>query len=238
MQRDIRKLGQEEAEDWIISYADLVTVLLCFFILFFSETIDSSSDEVIEAIAKVFTIEASAADSPVKEGSSHQISRDEARMLASIESGIERQAFGLEEFSLKYGIERKRRELLIRIWEQNFFELGGWQLTKNGREVLHRIAGQLLPYNAKVHIVIEAHTDSIPPRKNEHYLNNVSLSALRASTAMNVFLEQDFDEQYLSVAGLGSSKVLHKDIDENGNYLFENAALNRRVEIRVLPLEF
>ncbi len=229
--------SEDALEDWIISYADLVTILLCFFILFFSETVKNSSDEVIEAIAKVFTTESVGKADPTNAMSSHQISRDNAKMLASIESGFDTKMKGLEEFSLNYGIERKRKELLIRIWGSNFFKSGSWELTSEGSQTLEVLSEQLKIYNKKVNIVIEAHTDSISPKGTKSFLNNLELSSLRATSAANSLILSGFDENFLQTLGLGASRPLHKEVDIDGMFLSEKAALNRRVEIRILPLE-
>ena len=230
-----RRPGASEAdsEDWVISYADLVTVLLCFFILFFS---DASEDAVLEEIAEIFTVEEDKFEDKPTTGASYRLSRDEAKMMAHIESRIENEIFGLEQYSVEFGFERNRNELVLRILEKNFFEMGNWDLTRVGRKILRQISEQLMPFNERMNLTIEAHTDSIPVQPNQHFLNNLSLSALRASTAANVLLKEGLSEQHIFVKGYGSTMLLFQD-QIDGKILPDQASRNRRIEIRIWPLE-
>lgn len=228
---------REIEEDWIVSYADIVTLLLCFFILFFSETVKNSSDQVIEAIAKVFTTETAAGATQDKVQGAHQVSQKQSQMLSSIESGFENKMKGLDAQTLQYGVERKRKELLIRLWEQDFYQRGSWVLTEKGATVLAEIANVIKPFENKVRIIMEAHTDSSPVTPNSRYSSNLELSAKRAIEAAKIMIAQGYSESHVFVSGLGASKPLHNDLNPDGSWNAEAAAKNRRIEIRLTPLD-
>jgi hypothetical protein len=108
---DIEMSRSERGEEWLISYSDLVTVLLCFFILFFvikarqqekvfKETLTAEKqDEVIKAVGK------------------------------SMESTTLRQ---------HYDMERLHQHVLIKVRKPHLFE--GKQLSLEGKYHLANIA--------------------------------------------------------------------------------------------------
>jgi chemotaxis protein MotB len=224
--------NEEDSEDWIVSFADLVTVLLCFFILYFT---DPTEKQIIQDIVEIFKTGDKEVEEIPRTGASLQLSRKDAEMLSSIETGAIDLTKGIEKYGIDFALVRERTELVLRLGDSNMFNIGKFDVTPQGRKVLFSIADKLKPHANKINVIIEAHTDSSPVVGSKNYINNMSLSAIRAASAGNVFIEAGFDENMVFVTGFGASKLLVKDRDDNGEFLPNKAIKNRRIEIRIVP---
>jgi len=222
--RGSAKKNKEAFGPWIVSYADTVTLLLCFFVIFYAEQKkpDESSAliEITESIQSEFssaTSNSSETDSdPSKQSSS--LTKEESDKLHLVGSV-------------------KKDEVLIRLYAKDFFELGRYEFKDEGKKILSKFAKVFKPYQDKIFIQFEGHTDSLKVKKNALYKSNIGLSSLRASEAALVFLQEDFQESRLRALGLGSSAPLTQDRQPSSEgasvYLPEEGRLNRRVEIRI-----
>lgn len=209
---------------WIVSYADTVTLLLCFFIIFYAEEKKRSENEIILEITE--SIER---DNRVEE-------RQVKATIESISSKVRSGFTDAELEKLEFAKEKKDQEVVIRLYEKDFFEVGDFNLKKDGRILIDKIAGVLKPYQDKILIRVEGHTDSLKVSKSAFYKTNLNLSSLRASEAAQIFLDKEVDESRLRVLGFGSSRPLANDrtpSSQGFKYIPENAKKNRRVELRI-----
>lgn len=227
----------EEAEEWMMSYGDLMTLLLCFFIIFFAEY-KNQSDEVLKMeLGKTFN---EVQDMKEEDGEKQ---RARALMLSQIELQVREEMDLLDVPDVNMGIHRHRKEVLLRLYESDFFHIGSYNLKPNGRRVLNRVAELLSPFQDKVIIKVEGHSDSLPVNPFSSYQTNLNLSSLRASHAANVLISHNINESRLRVVGFGSAKQLVPDrlpaSDEGavGKYIPENGLKNRRIEIRIQIME-
>lgn len=227
----------DEAEEWMTSYSDLISLLLCFFILFFAEYKKQADATLMLELGKTFT---EVQDMKEENGEKQ---RAKAQMLSQIESQMREEMQLLDVPDLNMGIHRHRKEVLLRLYESDFFHIGSYNLKPTGRKVLNRVAELLGPYQDKVIIKVEGHSDSLPVNPFSAYQTNLNLSSLRASYAANVLIGNSIHESRLRVVGFGSAKQLVPDrlpaSDEGvtGKYIPENGLKNRRIEIRIQIME-
>ena len=223
----------DDSNEWIMSYADTVTLLLCFFIIFFAENAKKADDNVLLDLSKKMQVETD------KESTSEEDAekgRKRAEMLSKIESEVRAELAQFEVENVKMGIQRRRKEILLRLYERDFFHIGSYNLKTNGKKVLEGVASLLQPYQERVLIKVEGHSDSLPVNPFSPYKTNLNLSSLRASQAANVLIANQFSESKIRVVGYGSARPLVSDrapANEGGSYIPAKGLKNRRIEVRV-----
>ncbi|MGH1467263.1 MAG: OmpA/MotB family protein [Bdellovibrionales bacterium] len=223
--------GDEDANAWIMSYADTVTLLLCFFIIFFAEQSKKADQDVLIELGR--DMKKSQGDSAEDEGKN----RMRAQMLSKIESEVRSELAQFEVKKVNLGINRRRKEILLRLYERDFFHIGSFNLKPNGYNVLEGVAELLKPYQDKILIKVEGHSDSLAVNPMSPYKTNLNLSSLRASQAANVLILNQLSESKIRVVGYGSARPLVNDRSPAGEgkfkYIPEKGLKNRRIEVRI-----
>jgi chemotaxis protein MotB len=220
----------ENLERWLITYADLITLLLAFFIMMytFSKQDSQKYQELTGHLKTIFTGHSGitgkgngASGAPV----------DTQGHLAMMENGdVKRQLedeikglIGSEEMKKNISVLSDERGIVIRILDKAFFDEGKADLKERARKALDRI----LPVVRKInnHIRIEGHTDDIPIKTSE-FKSNWELSVRRATEVVRYFVERyDFPPQRISAVGYAEYRpVMSNDTPDN-------RAMNRRIEI-------
>ncbi|MGH1467252.1 MAG: OmpA/MotB family protein [Bdellovibrionales bacterium] len=236
--KKLLKVNSSDEGEWIMSYADTVTLLLCFFVIFFSQSKiigDDKKGEQKQAqmISKIKRELASIEKEKVKKKEKIEKAKKlKARLVVIFKK---QNLKGVE-------IKQKENEVIVRLSEKEFFNVGSYKLIKNGEGSLNKIASSLKALNEEFDIYVEGHTDSKPVKGSVHYRSNLGLSSLRASTAAEVLISFGLDKRRVRVMGYGDSKPLAKDrvIASEGKevkYLEEESKLNRRVEVRLVYQE-
>lgn len=150
-------------------------------------------------------------------------------------SRMENQASDLEkqlEDEIKKGEIRLKKyhdRIIINIDDRISFDSGQSELKKTFLPTLDKISKILADY-PEYYIVIEGHTDDIPI-KTVKFRNNWQLSTERALSVLDVLLKNSsLDPRRFSAAGYGEYRPIVP------NDTKENRALNRRVDIVVIPI--
>lgn len=117
--------------------------------------------------------------------------------------------------------------ILLRLPSDILFSSGSVRLSKQGKQDLFEIAKvlNLTPHNR---FQIEGHTDSTPV-KGGLYKSNWHLGYGRAMSVLKVFQASGIDEARISAASFGE---FQPRVDNNTH---QNKALNRRIEIVMIP---
>jgi chemotaxis protein MotB len=125
-------------------------------------------------------------------------------------------------------VERLREGLRVNLADEIVFPPGSARLDAAGRKVLQDVAGRLrdAPYSVEV----QGHTDDQKTRGGA-FPTNWELAAARAAAVARVLEEEHVDPTRLSVVSFGEYQPLVP------NDTPENRARNRRIELRLLPLE-
>ncbi|MBN1500382.1 MAG: OmpA family protein [Spirochaetes bacterium] len=153
--------------------------------------------------------------------------KEELERLSSQADELEKQL----EAEIKAGeirLKRYHNKLIINIDDQISFDSGSDTLKKEVMKALDKIASILQEY-PEYQIIIEGHTDNIPI-KSSRFADNWQLSTGRALSVLRYILKNTkLDQRRFSAAGYGEFQPIV------ANDTKENRALNRRVDIVVIP---
>ncbi len=212
---------------WMATFADMMTLLLCFFILLLSfATMDivkfrDAMGSVQEALGVQFEHDGAfeaIASSPLQTDPYEEavgIGEDRA-LLDELNSAIEEEGLEGEVSAAIDG-----RGVIVRINGQVLYPRGDAALKGESSPILSRIAG--LAKGTSHRLMIEGHTDDLPIR-TARFPSNWELSTARAIAAMRFFVEQDVDAERVGVAGYADLRPIQPNDSE------VNRAANRRVE--------
>ena len=186
----IRKPEAIDAEgSWAISYGDMITVLLAFFVMFFSVDFKKEKEEVIN------------------------ISLIEALLTEKSKAKV---SFGnqeiLEGLSQENAIEVKQLDndnVLVFYRGESFFASGGTWIFPDKISTLKDFSTRVMPFLGEYKIVIQAYTDNTPVSPGRRYRDNTELAVLRSVAIMRVLLAEGIDSDRIEVTGKG---ILNKQI--------------------------
>jgi chemotaxis protein MotB len=223
---------EEGAPAWVVTFGDLMSLLLCFFVLLlsFSEMDRNKYRIVSGAMKNAFGIQRK---KPVFESPRGQkmISKefDQAIVLIKVQDIIDPIKQELEddfqEFKTSIEIAVEEEEITIRMMGEATFDTGRAVLKKNFAPLLLKI-GEVLS-KTKGEIIIAGHTDNIPLNGGP-YRSNLGLSMARAGSVAEYLLKStSIDPKRLSTMGFGEYRPLES------NDTVQGRQKNRRVEIIV-----
>jgi chemotaxis protein MotB len=220
---------QENLERWLLTYADLITLLLAFFIVMYSMSqIDAKKfGKMTQALAGVLRGGSSVLRFPEEsDRTGHGLLK--LGNLRMIQQKIEDQFRG---FGTKGEIETEitERGLVIHIMESVLFREGSAKLEAKAVDVLDRISEVIK--DRPNHVRIEGHTDD-RPINTVLFPSNWELSAARATEVVRYYIENHaFEPDKVSALGYGEFRPIRP------NNSIENRAQNRRVDVVVLTME-
>lgn len=233
------------APAYMATYGDMMTLLLCFFVLLFAmSSVDSAkfkafidsysgSTGILEG-GDVILSEQGMLGSGVKQFPNSPVTsvKNQEMYLKNKElQGVKNQ---IEEFiyaeklDSKVGVEQKGDGIVIRFADALLFESGKAVLKKEAIKVLDILAEELKSYIGQGYrLSFEGHTDNVPIR-NAQFPSNWELSASRAIAVAKFFIgEKGFVPGTISAEGFGE----YMPIADNATA--EGRAMNRRVEIKL-----
>lgn len=237
-----RQLNKEESQSgapaWMTTFADMTTLLLCFFVLLFSfSTIDVQK---FQALIQSFQGSIGILDSGT-------VIEPNDLILDSIENGFmagqeqEMEDFiklqeVLEEYLESYDLDsdvlvtQEDVGLILRFKDNVLFDSGKADLKPRSKEILEDISKFLQsPEFIKKSIRIEGHTDTVKVIPNLLYPTNWELSTGRASNVTRYLIEElGLAPERFSIAGYGEYHPIAP------NDTAENKSKNRRVDIVIL----
>lgn len=252
---------KEKIDDsWLLPYADILTLLLALFIVLFAMSeVDSKK---FERLAQIFQWEfmkdsrmtddgdniqskdlsaESMEDSDANKGKedvdredkqalakeSTEESIQEYQKLLAIQERIEAYIL-LNSLSDTLGTKLTGEGLLITVRTDVTFDSGSAKVSETGRQIAEEIAN-FLHTDPPHEVVINGHADDRAIH-NEEYASNWELSSMRAVQFLYVLLDYaDLDPKWFSARGYGEYQPIVPNTSE------ENRAMNRRVEVLILP---
>jgi chemotaxis protein MotB len=234
MDEDIQamELAEEEgAPAWVVTFGDLMSLLLCFFVLMlsFSEMDRNKYRVVSGSMREAFGIQRKL---PVFESPKGQkmIAREFDQAIAS--ARIEEEIVDPLRMELKgkfkdledlVEIELTEKLVTIRLMREATFDTGKADIRHQFKPLLKKI-GSLIG-KAPGDIIIAGHTDNVPLRGGR-FRSNLGLSSARAGSVAEYLLNHtEIKPEKLSTMGFGEFRPLAP----NGTP--EGRQRNRRVEI-------
>jgi chemotaxis protein MotB len=224
------------APKWMATFGDLMSLLLCFFVLLlsFSELDRQKYKQVAGSMEKAFGMQR---QKNVSESPRHGLKIiakdfDQPAIATRIKKYIGRE---LEEnFDELYGkiendieIDADKDQLVIRLMGESTFDSGKADIKPELQPLIQRI-GQILAKEATSGgIIIAGHTDNVPVRGGP-FQTNLKLSIARAATVAQFLLDHTgIAPKRLSTMGFGKYRPIAENDSESGR------RKNRRVEIIV-----
>lgn len=229
-----RKRKEEEppagAPAWMATYSDMMTLLLCFFVLLFSfatldvqkfqaiahsmsgslGVLDSGITVNLEPLVTSFP-----SDSPVEEA-------EEFRII------YEQMSEYIKENNLEASITLRldERGLLVTFLDDVLFDSGKADLKPKAREIINKVA-EIIRRNNK-NVRVEGHTDNVPIN-TFRFPSNWELSTTRAVNVVKYLIEENgMEAKRMSASGYSDQHP----VDDNNTK--EGRQKNRRVDMVIL----
>ena len=226
----------EGTPDWMVTYGDMTTLLLTFFVMMFT-TAEIDGYELRMILAAFQGLGTMQAGNTLQAGNLAELGNT-VMSLPSQESGrmldkARKKAVALfqpEIKTKKVRIKEDERGLVITLAGDTFFPSGSAELDiAESRGLLERISRLLRSEElAGRKFRIEGHTDDIATDPGGEYPTNWELSTARAVSVLKYLMEFGVPEDRFQVAGFADTVPLAS------NETAEGRAYNRRVDIVIL----
>ncbi len=216
---------------WLVTYADLMTILLVFFILLYTlaffekekfrhavETIKVQIEEDENLIGLMELME-------IPETEDTQITIEDITGLHSREKSlVENITRFVQSSKQKQNISSRvlKGKIIVSIKGKALFNSGSASLNRTAISIFDDIIQILYDY-PEYNINIKGHTDNVPI-STTIFPSNWELSAVRATTVLKYLISKGITPQRLTATGYGDVMPLVPNDSE------ENRAKNRRVE--------
>lgn len=205
------------AMGWLTSYADMMTLIACFFILMMAfANYDPAG----------FTRK-------TKEVSKH-FNRDRFKSNETKLTQIQEEIAMHPELKKMSKVSVKDSSLVVTFSGSAIFPAATHKLSKNSILVLDAMIDIIKTKDPNFRILVEGHTDNQAMAEGTSFTSNWALSGARAASVIERFEYFGFDPKKLVSIGMADTKPLVPNEDANGNPIPENQKLNRRVVIKVL----
>jgi chemotaxis protein MotB len=214
-----KQVAPHDESNWLISYADMMTLLCVFYIMMFS--MSKVNTQEFEKVKKQVAEHLGA---PYKSPT-----EDLGKFVTQViqENGV----------SKDVTISSDGTSVSLAFHSTLFFGSSSADISNEGKLIIDRIAHGLYQEQTKLgknyKIVIEGHTDAVP-MTGVQFPSNWELSSARATRVIRLFLDDGFQAQNLLAIGYADTQPIAESRNSDGSWNSENLAKNRRVIMRVL----
>jgi chemotaxis protein MotB len=214
---------EEEQEAWLITYLDMLTLLLVMLVIMLAMAGKGDGKQNEQAIVDSTALQAASGPSVGLDMSASPIPTIAPVPLPPVETETD-DSDPMSDMALGDDIEVIVNEgsISFRISSELLFGSGRAELEDAGLDVID----QLVPTLAanRYRIVVEGHTDNLPIL-TERFPSNWELSASRASSVVRYLQLAGIEATRLSATGYADTRPIADNGDERGR------ASNRRVEL-------
>jgi chemotaxis protein MotB len=214
------------------TYGDMVTLVLCFFVLLFAmSSIDSQKFQkaLLSLRGSLGVMKGGMVTEESTEPNTGEEEGTAAGSAPRYEMDTRHVAYTIDSYLRSEGLDKAiqmtvtQRGVSVSISDQFLFNSGSAELKPDGQRVLYKIA--TLVRNDVPAISVEGHTDAVPLRGGR-YRDNWGLSSARAAVVAS-YLETDAGvaPEKLQAVGFGA----YRPVVPNDSA--EHRALNRRVDL-------
>jgi chemotaxis protein MotB len=223
MKRLAKKEEHDNADRWLLTYADLITLLLGLFVILYAVSkIDGEKyNKMINALGGVFGKEPVG----VFQGSRVIVDPELSSVDAEREQ-IERKITAGIPVDDAVSISQNERGVTVHIMDELLFSSGSAILKPGALTLLEDLSGVLrqIPQDIRV----EGHTDNVPIQ-TPVFPSNWHLSVARAVNAAHFMVQRcNIAPERVSVVGYSEYRPLVPNVSD------ENRAKNRRVDIVIV----
>lgn len=207
-----KNTGENESrhnDRWMISYADLVTLLLALFIVLYAASDHRRAQKIVASLAN----QTPYGEGILPENVSDKNNDTEVKIL---ENPV---------LAQKTKMRQTERGLIVSLSEAGFFAPGEASVSAEAESVIATLAASLKDTQTPVRV--EGHTDSTPI-SSSRYPSNWELSTARAASVLARLIENEIAPERLSAAGYAGFQPVADNETQEGR------AQNRRVDIVVI----
>lgn len=213
------KKPAEVDSSWMETYGDMVTLLLCFFIL-------------LASISKIDTV----LYEKVQSGMTKEIGKmPPQRPIEDMKKELTEVVSAMSGGDAMADVATDDRGVVMNLDAGAMFKPGSAEVRSEAMPLLKEMATTLgHPRFATYLLEIQGHTDDTPVATAQ-YPTNFDLAAARALSTMRVMKSLGIEESRMIVAAFGQYKPRVPNRTPEGTPLPVNQALNRRVSVHVVP---
>ncbi|AFK87612.1 MULTISPECIES: OmpA/MotB family protein [Thermoanaerobacterium] len=224
---------KENSERWLLTYSDMITLLMIFFIVLYTiSTVNSQKFQQIAAsLGKTF------------DGTNYVIGQQSGNSILdsiktagtngtndnSIASQLDKL---IKQYNLQNMVTYKvdERGFVISLNDTLLFDTGSADVKPEQKETLIKI-GNILK-SMPNYIRVEGYTDNVPINNNQFH-SNWELSVIRATNVVEILVNDvKMDPAKISAVGYGEYRpIVPNDSDKNRQ-------LNRRVDIVIMNSDY
>ena len=226
---DLEEIAQADTRGaWLMTYADLVTLILVFFVLLFSLS-KMETENIVDAL-KSFEITIGNESSKtslfdiIDTGALGERKKlDQLTGMREMDVFKEIKSF-ISKMSLGESINTEFTEgkIVLRVEGGVLFRSGSSDLLPGANRILSDII-QIIQNNPQYDVDIQGHTDD-RPISTPKFASNWELSAIRATTVLRYLIENGIFGERLTATGFADLRPVAS------NYTPEGRRKNRRVE--------
>lgn len=227
-----KKSKPSNKDRWLLTYSDLITLLMIFFVIMFSmSSVDQSKyEQVINSLQGVFggSIKSGSIVPIIIDGNNNN-NKENNDELSDLKDKIDKY---LEENDLDKVIATTeyKKGLVISIKDNILFDSGKTTLKSNVIDNLNQIGKLLKGFDAYVRV--EGHTDNIPI-SNSSFKSNWELSVSRATQVLHFLVDNKYvPNNKISAVGYGQFRPIANNSTPNGR------DKNRRVDILIVDPKY
>jgi len=207
----------EEDQEWLLTYSDMITLLLAFFAML----IAASQTDI-------------ALWEQMKQGMRSDVAGKEKVETPLAEIKIDLDSLLLEERNQGLvGVVLDKNGIVLSFNSSSLYNSGEAILLPSGERIITKVTQALnaLGYY-QFRVDVEGHTDNVPIN-TPRFPSNWELSVARASEVVKFFIREGVDADRLKASGYADTKPVLPHVDEFGRDIVENRAANRRIVIRI-----
>lgn len=237
--RKNKKEKKDNSERWLLTYSDLITLLMIFFVVMYAlSNVDATKFRAVSDALKrslgggdglILNYPGPSSVSLPNASSIALNNTQESQQLESLANEL-KEYLEKNNLSAKVSVTSEERGVVLSFQDPVLFELGSDQLTPTARPIVSGV-GRILLHTGN-YIRVEGHTDNLPIN-NDRFPSNWELSSARATRVVQALIsENGIQPQRLSATGYGEYRP------RAGNDSEEGRQLNRRVDIVVLRSKY
>ncbi len=207
----------EEDQEWLLTYSDMITLLLAFFAMLIAV---SQTDIALWE--------------QMKQGMRSDVAGKEKVETPLAEIKIDLDSLLLEERNQGLvGIVLDKNGIVLSFNSSSLYNSGEAVLLHSGERIITKVTQALnvLGYY-QFRVDVEGHTDNVPIN-TPRFPSNWELSVASASEVVKFFISEGVESDRLKASGYADTKPVLPHVDEFGRDIVENRAANRRIVIRI-----
>lgn len=226
-----RRRDDQDVDDWLMTYADMITLLLCFFAVLLSVSVPKKEkfEEALKQMRSEFNITQVKNIAPPTPD------------IAPVKNDLplDAQPSIIGDVGMQQGINNVEKEgdriITVEMDSTALFASGQANLSDEGKGLLLDVVPDLQKDKGYI-ITVEGHTDD-QPIKTAQFPSNWELSTARAAAVVRYLIEQGISPARLRATGYADAMPKAPNRDEDGEAIADNQAQNRRVVIKLEKIE-